>query len=90
MDQVTACTEAFVDLLASLAAAGFAWREGNGEVSRAAGLCMVQEKGGGWMTAASAHTWNMNICLGKTCCCCWSPSLRRWEGLKLCSGRRWL
>ena len=59
MDQATACTEVFVALPASLAAAGFAWREGKSEVSRVVGLCMVQEKAGGWMTAASAHAWDV-------------------------------
>lgn len=89
MDQVTAYTEVFVDLPSSLAAAAFAWKEGNSEVGRATGLCMVQKKEGGWMTAASAHAWDVNACPGKSCCCC-SPSLRSWEGLKLCRGRRWL
>lgn len=65
MDQATACPEVFtgccclqVFTAVYLAAAGFAWRDGNREGSRVAGLCRVQEKAGGWMTAASAHASN--------------------------------
>lgn len=59
MDQASVCTGVFVDLPASPAAAGFAPREGKGEVSGVTDLCMVQERAGGWMTAASAHTWDV-------------------------------